>query len=225
MSWGRVFSAWSRLSRLNGCPRCGHTWYARGHSRSRVCPACRQPLGVPVAPSGPSSGAGAGCLIALATVGFIIFASAFIGATAAALGEAAIPVDAGIGAAIVTGVVVVRGRMRRARELAAAAQERDRRTREQYALAQAEQQRAAYWQTLVAQYGEAAAGAIMQRRLWQGATQAMVLEMLGQPVDTSRRVYKTKTKEVWKYHQVDSRRFGLTVTFENGVCVGWSEKD
>jgi hypothetical protein len=63
----------------------------------------------------------------------------------------------------------------------------------------------------------------MGRRLWQGATVPMVLEMLGEPADRSHRVFKTKTKETWRYHHLGGHRYGLTVTFEDGVCVGWNE--
>ncbi len=42
----------------------------------------------------------------------------------------------------------------------------------------------------------------------------MVLEMLGKPVDKSRRVFKTKTTETWKYDPFAKNRFRLKVTFE-----------
>jgi len=47
----------------------------------------------------------------------------------------------------------------------------------------------------------------MGRRLWQGATVPMVLEMLGEPADRSHRVFKTKTKETWRYHHLGGHRY------------------
>jgi hypothetical protein len=35
---------------------------------------------------------------------------------------------------------------------------------------------------------------------------------------------KTKTKEVWKYHQRGANRYGLKITLENGRVVGWENK-
>lgn len=77
---------------------------------------------------------------------------------------------------------------------------------------------------LAAQYGPEAAAWIVARCLWRGATKAMVFEMFGNPVDGSRRVAKTKTVEVWKYRPLDRRRYALTVTFEDGICIGWDEQ-
>jgi len=92
MSFRGILGAWSRLSRLNSCPRCGHTWYARGHRRSRACPACHQSLAA-IASSAPSGGAGGGCLVALAIsfLGFLL-----VGFTVKEFGAVAVPVDFGI---------------------------------------------------------------------------------------------------------------------------------
>jgi hypothetical protein len=60
---------------------------------------------------------------------------------------------------------------------------------------------------------------------WQGQTQEQLLDSLGRPADTDTKVLKTKTKEIWKYNRVGKNRFGLRVTVENGVVVGWDKKD
>lgn len=65
---------------------------------------------------------------------------------------------------------------------------------------------------------------IMQGKFWQGATEEQVRDALGSPVDIDENVYKTKTKTVWKYQQKTKTQFGLKITFENGVIVGWDQK-
>jgi hypothetical protein len=66
---------------------------------------------------------------------------------------------------------------------------------------------------------------IMGRTFWQGQTQEQLLDSLGQPVDIDQKVLKTKTKETWKYNRKGKSRFGLRITVENGVVVGWDQKD
>ena len=51
----------------------------------------------------------------------------------------------------------------------------------------------------------------------------MVVEALGPPVDVSERVLKTKTTRVYKYQPLARGRFGLKVTIENDVVVGWDK--
>jgi membrane protein implicated in regulation of membrane protease activity len=65
---------------------------------------------------------------------------------------------------------------------------------------------------------------IMRGTIWLSQTAEQLRDSLGDPVDTDEKVMKTKRREVWKYHQISAKRFGLRVTVENGVVVGWDEK-
>ncbi|HEY8084410.1 MAG TPA: hypothetical protein VIE69_02265 [Methylophilaceae bacterium] len=65
---------------------------------------------------------------------------------------------------------------------------------------------------------------IMKKMVWQDQTHGQLIDSLGPPVDVDKQVMKTKTKEVWKYHQTGKNRFGLRVTFEDNVVVGWDKK-
>ena len=65
---------------------------------------------------------------------------------------------------------------------------------------------------------------IMRRMFWQGQTEEQLIDSLGRPLDIDERVFKTKTKETWKYNQIGKNRFGLRVTLENGIVVGWDKK-
>src|SRR5579859_4094986 len=113
-SWSRVFSAASRLSRLNSCPRCGHTWYARGHLHSRSCPSCRANLTA----QARSSSAGAGCGIALLALAAFVVLFTVYSWTTKVLGSAAVPVDVGVIALVGAGALVVRHQLRRRAERA-----------------------------------------------------------------------------------------------------------
>lgn len=78
---------------------------------------------------------------------------------------------------------------------------------------------------LLAKYGdEEVVAKIMARTIWQTQTADQLRESLGDPVDTDEKVMKSKRREVWKYHQTGANRFGLRVTLEDGVVVGWDEK-
>ncbi len=68
------------------------------------------------------------------------------------------------------------------------------------------------------------AARIIARSIWQGETAEQLRDSLGRPIDVDQKVLKTKTKEVWKYSQTGVNRFGLRVTLENGVVVGWEKK-
>lgn len=66
---------------------------------------------------------------------------------------------------------------------------------------------------------------IMQRTVWQGETQEQLRDSLGQPVSIDERVLKSKKRETWKYHKRGHNRFGLRIVVENGLVVGWDQKD
>ena len=65
---------------------------------------------------------------------------------------------------------------------------------------------------------------IMNRELWIGQTQMQLLDARGNPADKYQKIMATKTREIWKYHQIGANRFRLRITLENGVVVGWDEK-
>jgi hypothetical protein len=66
---------------------------------------------------------------------------------------------------------------------------------------------------------------IMRQMFWQGQSQEQLLDSLGRPADIDQKVMKTKVKEIWKYNQMGANRFGLRITIENNVVVGWDQKD
>ncbi len=78
--------------------------------------------------------------------------------------------------------------------------------------------------TLTARFGAEVADLIMKRRIWQGATQEMIVESIGRPVDIDERVMKTKCRHVFKYAQRGRNKFALRLTFEDGHLVGWDDK-
>ncbi len=84
-----------------------------------------------------------------------------------------------------------------------------------------EQQRVA---DIVARFGPAMAGRILRGEIWQGQTNEQLVAALGQPADVEERVMKTKAKAIYKYAQSGANRFGLRVTLEQGVVVGWEDK-
>ncbi|WP_202593987.1 MULTISPECIES: hypothetical protein [Geobacter] len=65
---------------------------------------------------------------------------------------------------------------------------------------------------------------IMSRHFWQGQTEEQLRDSLGHPYDIDERVLKTKSKQIWKYHPMGRNRFGLRITLENGLVVGWDDK-
>jgi hypothetical protein len=66
---------------------------------------------------------------------------------------------------------------------------------------------------------------IMSHMFWQEQSQEQLLDSLGRPADIDQKVMKTKVKEIWKYNQTGTNRFGLRITIENKIVVGWDQKD
>lgn len=77
---------------------------------------------------------------------------------------------------------------------------------------------------LIERFGADIAPRIMRKEIWIGATEDMIRESLGRPVDKDQKVLETKTKEIWKYHPAGVNRYRLRITFENGTVVGWDDK-
>lgn len=77
---------------------------------------------------------------------------------------------------------------------------------------------------LTTRFGADVAGRIERHEVWEGATREMILLSLGDPVDIDEKVMKGKTKHTLKYDQTGKNKFGLRVTLEDDVCVGWDDK-
>ena len=65
---------------------------------------------------------------------------------------------------------------------------------------------------------------LMRRIFWEGQTAGQLLDSLGRPVEIDRKVMKSRTREIWKYNRRTKTRFGLRITVEDGVVVGWDKK-
>jgi hypothetical protein len=77
---------------------------------------------------------------------------------------------------------------------------------------------------LIEKYGEETGLRIFEKRIWQGMTKEQLLDSWGRPADLDCTVYKTKTKETWKYNQIGKNRFNNRVYVENGAVVGWKQQ-
>lgn len=74
-------------------------------------------------------------------------------------------------------------------------------------------------------YGdEELAKRIFKKSVWQGMTTEMLVDSLGRPVELDERIMKSKTRRVFKYNRTGKNRFQRTVTVENGIVVGWTNK-
>jgi hypothetical protein len=76
---------------------------------------------------------------------------------------------------------------------------------------------------LVQKYGREIGLRILRRTVWQGMSSEQLVDSWGSPADIDHLVYKTKTKETWKYHQTGKNRFKDRVYLEGGVVVGWKD--
>lgn len=89
----------------------------------------------------------------------------------------------------------------------------------------AQMMRAARRAELMKKYNDAAlVDRLMRRMFWEGQTQEQLIDSIGRPVQIDQKVLKSKTREIWKYNQTSKRRFGLRVTVEDGIVVGWDQK-
>lgn len=62
---------------------------------------------------------------------------------------------------------------------------------------------------------------IMLKKVWQGMSQQQLIDSRGAPEERDQAVYKTKTKETWKYGRVGKNRYRERIYVENGTVVGW----
>lgn len=78
---------------------------------------------------------------------------------------------------------------------------------------------------LIDKYGDAQiAQWIMDKTFWVGETKEQLLESLGRPEKIDDKVLKAKRVQTWRYHKISKRSFGLSITLENDVVVGWETK-
>ncbi len=81
-------------------------------------------------------------------------------------------------------------------------------------------------ESLLEKYGDLKiVNMIMDRMIWQGQTEEQLLDSLGKPLAIDQKVLKTKTKETWKYNSTGRNRYGLRIVVENGLVVGWDQKN
>jgi hypothetical protein len=65
---------------------------------------------------------------------------------------------------------------------------------------------------------------LIERTVWVGETAEQLQDSIGVPADIDDKVFKTKRRETWKYVRRGRNRYGLRITVENGIVVGWDEK-
>ena len=65
---------------------------------------------------------------------------------------------------------------------------------------------------------------LIKQTFWQGQTADQLIDSLGNPHDIDQKILKTKKKEVWKYNHQGGNRYGLRITLDNDLVVGWDQK-
>ncbi|MGB9369173.1 MAG: hypothetical protein WCE79_24500 [Xanthobacteraceae bacterium] len=79
-------------------------------------------------------------------------------------------------------------------------------------------------QLVTLRYEPEIASRILNREFWQGMTEEELRDSLGPPEGLDRVVTKRTNKEIWKYEQETTMRFGLRITLEDGVVTGWTQR-
>ncbi len=79
---------------------------------------------------------------------------------------------------------------------------------------------------LLQKYGgdEKLVDALISKTIWQGMTEAQLLDSWGKPAAIEEKVMKTKVKQVFKYRPTAANRYRDKVTLEDGLIVGWDQK-
>lgn len=81
-------------------------------------------------------------------------------------------------------------------------------------------------QLLLDKYGnEEIVQRIMNRHFWQGQTAAQLLDSVGNPMSIDRKAMATRNREVWKYNSIGKNRYGLRITLDDDVVIGWDQKN
>ena len=78
---------------------------------------------------------------------------------------------------------------------------------------------------LMAKYNDQhAVDMIMSKRIWEGMTEAQLIEAWGRPAEVDERVLKTKIAHVYKYNRSGKASFRDKVKLDDGVVIGWEQK-
>lgn len=78
-------------------------------------------------------------------------------------------------------------------------------------------------QLLAKYHDQRVVDAIMEGKVWQGMSEAQLIDSRGPPDEKDQAVYKTKIKQTWKYGRTGKNRFRERIYVENGAIVGWKE--
>jgi hypothetical protein len=79
--------------------------------------------------------------------------------------------------------------------------------------------------SLLRKYGDPQiADKILKGEIWQGMTEAQLIDSWGRPEAREQNVLKTKTTATFKYGMTGKNRFADRVMLENGVVVGWTQR-
>lgn len=85
----------------------------------------------------------------------------------------------------------------------------------------AERRRRQRLQELTERFDEDIANRIMNKEVWQGQTEEMLIESKGSPVDVIETVSLRHKKQTFKYDEVGCGRFRTKVHLRDGIVVGW----
>jgi hypothetical protein len=70
--------------------------------------------------------------------------------------------------------------------------------------------------------------AIVQRILghgfWEGQTAEQLVDSIGNPLSVDHKTFKATTRQIWKYDRRGANRYGLRITLDGGIVVGWDQK-
>jgi hypothetical protein len=74
-------------------------------------------------------------------------------------------------------------------------------------------------------YGnEAIVQGIIQHHFWEGQTSEQLVDSIGNPASVDQKVLKTRKREIWKYNRQGVNRYGLRITLDGDIVVGWDQK-
>jgi hypothetical protein len=66
---------------------------------------------------------------------------------------------------------------------------------------------------------------ILDHHFWQRQTSEQLIDSLGNPTNVDKKVLKTRKRDVWKYNHRGANRYGLRITLDNDVVIGWVQKN
>lgn len=81
-------------------------------------------------------------------------------------------------------------------------------------------------ESLLDKYGnELVVERIMSRNFWEGQTAQQLIDSIGPPLSIDKKAMATRKREVWKYNRHGSNRYGLRITLDDDVVIGWDQKN